>query len=602
MKIAKLLLSIIIVISVIALCTSCELLENIGITEHVHEYGTDWKNDDNNHWRSCTSDGCQGTTEKTAHTWGEPSVVEAEIGKPGSRVYTCTVCNSTKNEVIPELEHTHTADTEWLSNTDTHWNLCIGDGCSAKLNTSTHVWDNGTVVTAASSGKEGQMRYLCVVCGHTRTEGIPALPAKMSEAEWKASFDIDNVRIDAIVDVGGLVTTTMFILIDGEYAIVTNDGESYYSTSETELSQINFSKSYGDFDHIGDNVYYASKTDIEGLEITDVTIVFVDGKIDSISYTLNVIGFDSSIAFTLSEWGNVTVEIPTLTEEEYVAMQNPGKFYSYSLDHTVYKANGSYISTYYVFDGDNYEVTYYVDDDFSESSGVVENAGLVFNGALDILRPKRAEEFVYDSAYNAFSYPDPDIFIKDNISYFGIVVEDGYLLSVYIEYKNGDYETYYFEYGELPDEYQVLTPEIYESILNDSNYYNYSYTYSYYEPETEYYMIWDYVIDGDIYVFSSISDDGYFTETRELENAGVNVNHFVLSTLGYLHANDFLYDDDSGEFVLLSLHKLDDATTEYFSITIEDGYLTSVYIQNSYGSVTTYIFYDYGTSDVNAQY
>ena len=172
---------------------------------------------------------------------------------------------------------------------------------------------------------------------------------------------------------------------------------------------------------------------------------------------------------------------------------------------------------------------------------------------------------------------------------------------VYIEYKNGDYESYYFDYSEPTDDDLILTEEDYEALLDESKYYNYSYTYYYYDTYTDKYLIWDHIIDGNTYILTSISDDGYTTINRELNNAGVILNSTVLNTLESLHADDFVYDADSGEFVLINLYKLND-TTEYFSITVEDGYLTSINILSSYGTVTSYTYYDYGISDVNAQY
>ena len=50
----------------------------------------------------------------------------------------------------------------------------------------------------------------------------------------------------------------------------------------------------------------------------------------------------------------------------------------------------------YIFDGDSYTVTRYINDNITTSSGVMENAGVVYNFALDILSQLSAEDFVYD--------------------------------------------------------------------------------------------------------------------------------------------------------------------------------------------------------------
>ncbi|MBQ6117911.1 MAG: hypothetical protein IJK98_01640 [Clostridia bacterium] len=48
-----------------------------------------------------------------------------------------------------------------------------------------HTWDKGTVVTPAAVGKEGQMRYVCTVCGAVALESIPALKG---ETEAPAAY------------------------------------------------------------------------------------------------------------------------------------------------------------------------------------------------------------------------------------------------------------------------------------------------------------------------------------------------------------------------------------------------------------------------------
>ena len=63
--------------------------------EHRHSYAT--KFDDTYHWEECA---CGATRNKTEHTWGEPAVTYAANGQDGEKVYTCTVCEETKEEEI----------------------------------------------------------------------------------------------------------------------------------------------------------------------------------------------------------------------------------------------------------------------------------------------------------------------------------------------------------------------------------------------------------------------------------------------------------------------------------------------------------------------
>ena len=71
------------------------------------------------------------------------------------------------------------------------------------------------------------------------------------------------------------------------------------------------------------------------------------------------------------------------------------------------------------------------------------NAGVVFNFSLDILKQLSAEDFEYDEYTEAFTLTDPSS-LKDNIICFSIVLEEGYLANVYIEYDDGSYDLFLF--------------------------------------------------------------------------------------------------------------------------------------------------------------
>lgn len=73
------------------------------------------------------------TLGEGSHTWDDG--VTDETGT----TYTCTVCGETKMEAAV-----------------------------------THLWDEGTVITAATCGADGEKIYICSNCGETKTEVIPA--------------------------------------------------------------------------------------------------------------------------------------------------------------------------------------------------------------------------------------------------------------------------------------------------------------------------------------------------------------------------------------------------------------------------------------------
>ena len=594
----KLLSVIIALLSCVIFITSCDLLAELGIGEHVHEYGEDWQSDESSHWKRCVKEGCQAETDKAAHSWGNPVVTEPEIGKDGKRVYECTVCGKEKTDVIPAPEHVHTAGTEWINDDELHWNICDDKDCDARINTSAHVWDNGTVITPATSGKDGTIRYICVVCKATKNDTLPALPDKMSESEWISHFDIDNARIDCLLNIGGLGSSTICTLIDGELASVTSDGETYYSTSEEELSQIDFSGAYDSFNHLGDNVYYAANVTLSNeemdLELTDVTVIFLEGKIASVYYIMNIFGMDSELTFILSEWGEVTVELPALNSEAYADLLSPEKFDNYTLEIDIFDDNYDNYGSRYQFDADSYTSVEYKGSG-EVIYGTLEQAGIALNPILEVLYALSAEDFIYASDYASY-YCQSEKLCQYDLSAIELTIsQNGYLSMVYAEFANGLIAYYTFsdydetEFGES-EELTELDEESYASILDSENFSVYTLSYIAYHPDATV-SAYLYYFDGERYVLT-VNDDTYYTTEGTLENAGVMLNN-AIAILDRLSYDDYVYDEEYCEFVLSEPSKVKD-TVEYFGLCISDGHISYVDILYTDGTEEFYSFYDYG--------
>ena len=74
----------------------------------AHNFGTDWTNDETNHWHSCSDEGCEEVSDKEVHTFGEGKVTTpATEAAEGVMTYACTVCGYEKTESISKLAHTH---------------------------------------------------------------------------------------------------------------------------------------------------------------------------------------------------------------------------------------------------------------------------------------------------------------------------------------------------------------------------------------------------------------------------------------------------------------------------------------------------------------
>lgn len=117
------------------------------------------------------------------HSWDNGKVTkEATCTEDGEKTYTCTVCNTTKTEVIPATGHQHKEVKNAKKAT------CTEDGytgdtyctdCNTKLESGTvinklgHTWDNGVITKEATETEEGIKTYTCKTCGETKTESIP---------------------------------------------------------------------------------------------------------------------------------------------------------------------------------------------------------------------------------------------------------------------------------------------------------------------------------------------------------------------------------------------------------------------------------------------
>ncbi len=158
-------------------CTVCgqTKTEEVPMLEHIHTYSTEWTMDENEHWHAAT---CAHTTEvkdKAAHTWdgGNVTTQPTETTK-GVKTYTCTVCGQTKTEEVPMLEHIHTYSTEWTVDENEHWHAATCAHTTEVQDKAAHSWDEGSITKEPTATEKGEKTYNCTVCGHKKTEEIPA--------------------------------------------------------------------------------------------------------------------------------------------------------------------------------------------------------------------------------------------------------------------------------------------------------------------------------------------------------------------------------------------------------------------------------------------
>jgi len=132
-----------------------------------HNYGSASNVDATNHQSSCTI--C-GEKKTEAHKWNSGTTVkEATCKDTGIKKLTCTACNATKEEKIP-VNNNHKFGNWSKTSDNSHSHTCSVCG---KKESSSHSWNNGTVLESATCVKTGSKKVTCTYCSATKTVTIP---------------------------------------------------------------------------------------------------------------------------------------------------------------------------------------------------------------------------------------------------------------------------------------------------------------------------------------------------------------------------------------------------------------------------------------------
>ena len=184
-------------------CTVCgytmatETIPATGGGEHTHSYGSEWKNDADNHWHECS---CGDKKDTAAHTAGEWIIdTPATATTDGSKHKECTVCGYTMaTKTIPATgggEHTHSYGSEWKNDADNHWHEC---SCGDKADKAAHDF-KWVVDKEATATQKGSKHEECRVCGYKKAAveipatGTPTEPGKPTDSDSPQTGDNSNM-------------------------------------------------------------------------------------------------------------------------------------------------------------------------------------------------------------------------------------------------------------------------------------------------------------------------------------------------------------------------------------------------------------------------
>ena len=184
-------------------CTVCgytmatETISATGGGEHTHSYGSEWKNDADNHWHECS---CGDKKDTAAHTAGEWIIdTPATATTSGTKHKKCTVCGYTMaTETIPATgggEHTHSYGSDWKYDADNHWHEC---SCGDKADKAAHDF-KWVVDKEATATQKGSKHEECRVCGYKKAAveipatGTPTEPGKPTDSDSPQTGDNSNM-------------------------------------------------------------------------------------------------------------------------------------------------------------------------------------------------------------------------------------------------------------------------------------------------------------------------------------------------------------------------------------------------------------------------
>ena len=219
-------------------CTVCgytmtiETIPATGGGEHTHSYGSEWKNDADNHWHECS---CGDKKDTAAHTAGEWIIdTPATATTSGTKHKKCTVCGYTMTiETIPATgggEHTHNYSSDWKSDSINHWKEC---SCGDKADVAAHSF-KWVVDKEATATKKGSKHEECKVCGYQRPAvEIPATGSTTKPTDPTGSNPNTGAESPKTGDNSNIILWIALLFISGGAVI----GITVYSKKKKENAE-----------------------------------------------------------------------------------------------------------------------------------------------------------------------------------------------------------------------------------------------------------------------------------------------------------------------------------------------------------------------------
>ena len=242
----KKIIAVLSVVLGLLLCVSlaaCKKKTN-GNNNDKHVAAAEWSSDESKHWHACTTKGHTDKLDEAAHTWNDGVVTtDPTETADGVKTYKCTVCDKTKTESVPKLEHTHDYDIENIkSDATNHWFEC---DCGAKELIEPHTYGDWSEKTPAGVDQNKQYSRKCSECQHedvltfdnTKTNGTYCVAITGTFVLSGGDKYIEAKVLRGTVNVGDN------IVIDGLSGTFTVDGISKSDATGAQLQSASYGQS-----------------------------------------------------------------------------------------------------------------------------------------------------------------------------------------------------------------------------------------------------------------------------------------------------------------------------------------------------------------------
>lgn len=174
----------------ILLAVATAIIVPISLSKHEHTFETKWSMDSEYHYHKATCEHLDEKDEMALHVWNEGVITkEATETEKGEITYACKVCNYTKKEDVPMLDHTHTFS-DMLSYDETSHYYESTCGHNIRKNEESHTSSDWIIDEEPSYSSDGSQHKECTVCHYImETIAIPQLKAKENSVEITSSLE-----------------------------------------------------------------------------------------------------------------------------------------------------------------------------------------------------------------------------------------------------------------------------------------------------------------------------------------------------------------------------------------------------------------------------